>query len=82
MNDLLATKASMTWLTPSKKKNLLTTKVLMSMTKEAAMAERRHMMLIARMMLRAMYALPARFFLNKRIVIRRKRFVGVRKVEA
>lgn len=58
--DLRARKAVITWLTPSKKKNLETTKVLTSMTVLAAMMARRVMMLKTRMMLRMTYPGPAR----------------------
>lgn len=49
-----------TWLTPSKKKNFETTKVLTSMTVLPAMTTRRVMMLKTRMMLRMTYPGPAR----------------------
>lgn len=50
----------MTWLTPSKKKNLETTKVLTSITVLAAMTARRAIMFTTRKMFRTMYAGPAR----------------------
>jgi len=49
-----------TWLTPSKKKNFETTKVLTSMTVLPAMTARSVMMLKTRMMLRMTYPGPAR----------------------
>lgn len=52
--DLLPNTAVMTWLTPSKKKNLETMKVLTSMTELAAMTARRPIMFITRMTLRIM----------------------------
>ena len=46
--------AVITWLTPSKKKNWETTKVLTSMTREAATTAKRAIMFITRMVLRIM----------------------------
>ena len=57
--DSRASAAVITWLTPSKKKNFETTKVLTSMTTLAAMTARREMMLRTRMMFRTMYPGPA-----------------------
>ena len=65
--DLLDIEAKMTWLTPSKKKNLLTVKVLMSMTKEAATTDRRAIILQTRIPLRMMWPGPARLRLKKGI---------------
>lgn len=58
--DSRARKAVITWLTPSKKKNFETTKVLTSMTVLPAMTARRVMMLKTRRMLRMTYPGPAR----------------------
>lgn len=54
--------AVITWLQPSKKKNLETTMVLTSMRKLAVTTRRRPMMFRARITLRIRYAGPARFF--------------------
>ena len=53
-SNLLEIQAVIRWLTPSKKKNLLTTNVLTSITNDAARTERRHMMLQTRITLRTM----------------------------
>lgn len=50
--DLLLTQPVTRWLTPSKKKNLETMKVLTSMTKLAATTDRRAITFITRMVLR------------------------------
>ena len=68
MGGLLATSAVMRWLTPSKKKNLLTTNVLTSITKDAAMTARRQTILHTRMTLRTVYPGPARERLKNGIV--------------
>ena len=65
--DSLLTQPVIKWLTPSKKKNLETTKVLTSMTKLAATTARRAIMFITRMVLWPMYPGPARDFFNKGI---------------
>ena len=57
--DSRARAAVMTWLTPSKKKNFETTKVLTSMTTLAAMTARREMMLRTRITFKTMYPGPA-----------------------
>ena len=54
--------AVMRWLTPSKKKNLETMKVLTSIEKLAQIQAKRVIMLITRMALRIMYPGPARDF--------------------
>lgn len=52
--DSLLTQPVIKWVTPSKKKNFETTKVLTSMTKLAATTAKRAIMFITRMMLRTM----------------------------
>ena len=52
--DSLLTQPVIRWLTPSKKKNFETMKVLTSMTKLAATTDRRAIMFITRMTLRTM----------------------------
>ena len=54
VGDSLLTHPVMRWVTPSKKKNFETTKVLTSMTKLAATTARRAIMFITRMVLRTM----------------------------
>ncbi len=66
---LLEIKAAMTWLTPSKKKNLETMKVLTSMNVLAATTATRAIMFITRMALRIMKPGPARDRLKKGIMI-------------
>lgn len=58
--DSRARNAVITWLTPSKKKNFETTKVLTSITVLPAITARSVMMLKTRMMLRMTYPGPAR----------------------
>ncbi len=60
--NLLDSTAVMRWLTPSKKKNLETMKVLTSIEKLAQTQAKRIIMLMTRMMLRTIYPGPARDF--------------------
>lgn len=65
---LLLILATTTWVTASKKKNLLTTNVLTSMTAQAAMTARREMMFMTLMTFRITYPGPAKGCLRSAIL--------------